>query len=46
MTTTLQWHVSSTTLLNVDSITKLDPQLRNGTAGQTTNVYAFCVYER
>lgn len=46
ITTTLQWHTTDTTLQNVDSITKVDPQLRNGTGGQTTNVYAVSVYTR
>lgn len=49
ITTTLQWHTTNTTLSNVDSIAgsgKLDLQLRNGTAGQTTNVYAVCLYAR
>ncbi len=46
ITTTLGWHTTETTLQNVDTLTKIDPQLRNGTAGQTTNVYAFAIYTR
>lgn len=44
--TTLQWWSSDTVLLNVDTLAQMDLQLRNGTAGQTTNVYAVALYTR
>lgn len=46
ITTTLQWHTTDITLASVDTLAKLDLQVRNGTGGQTTNVYAVSLYTR
>jgi hypothetical protein len=46
ITTSLQWHTVDTTLVGVDTLDQLDLQLRNGTALQTTNVYAVAMYCR
>lgn len=42
--TTAQWYTTDTTISS--STTKIDLQLRNGTAGQTTRLHAACLYVR
>jgi len=44
ITTTLQWHTTTATIANIDTLAKLDLEMRHATAGHTLRVDAVSLY--